>query len=324
MERLWTPWRMNYVGGPKAEGCIFCDKPAAGDDRANLILHRGARAFAIMNLFPYNTGHVMIVPFRHAATLPELDAETLTEMTALLPWLTAILGRVLRPDGFNVGLNIGAVAGAGVADHLHMHVVPRWTGDANFMPILAHTTVMPELIPVTRAKLLGEIARTPFPQVADAPGTVEQAGGVAVDDAGRVALRRARAGDWVLPKGHIEAGEAAYATAIREVAEETGLGTTVLDWLGDSRFTHKGKERHVGYFLLRVTRRLPDFAAHDGIDTFLVPLGEAADRLTFEADRALLRLARERHAGILAEQADNTGTPTLTSAPEPPRKGPDA
>ena len=304
MERLWTPWRMAYVGGPKAEGCIFCDKPATGDDRANLILHRGADAFVIMNLYPYNTGHVMIVPFAHAATLPALPAGALAEMTALLPWTTALLERVLRPDGFNVGLNIGAVAGAGVAGHLHLHVVPRWTGDANFMPILADTMVLPELLPATAAKLQGEIARTPFPATADAPGLSEQAGGVVVDDApdgeALAILRRAKDGTWVLPKGHIEAGEAAWAAAVREVDEETGLAATILDWLGDTRFEYKGKERHVGYFLMRVTRRLPDFAAHEGHDTFLVPLPQAAERLSFENDRALARLALERWGELTA------------------------
>ncbi len=300
MERLWTPWRMAYVGGPKAEGCIFCDKPAAGDDRANLILHRGAAAFAIMNLYPYNTGHIMIVPYAHAATLPALPADALAEMTALLPWTTAILERVLRPDGFNVGLNIGAVAGAGVAGHLHLHVVPRWTGDANFMPILADTMVLPELLPVTAAKLRGEIARTPFPATADAPDLSQQAGGVAIDGDGRAVLRRAKDGAWVLPKGHIEPGEAAWAAAVREVAEETGLAATVLDWLGDTGFEYKGKRRHVGYFLMRVARRLTEFAAHEGVDTFLVPLPEAAERLSFEADRALARLALERWRELTA------------------------
>ncbi len=300
MERLWTPWRMAYVGGPKAEGCIFCDKPATGDDRANLILHRGADAFVIMNLYPYNTGHVMIVPFAHAATLPALPPGALAEMTALLPWTTALLERVLRPDGFNVGLNIGAVAGAGVAGHLHLHVVPRWTGDANFMPILANTMVLPELLPVTWAKLRGEIARTPFPRTDDAPGLAEQAGGVVLTDGGEAVLRRAKDGAWVLPKGHIEGGEAAHGAAVREVAEETGLAATIVDWLGDGRFTYKGKERHVGYFLMRVTRRLPDFAGHEGRDTFLVPLSEAPGRLSFDADRALLRAAIERWERLAA------------------------
>ena len=297
MEKLWTPWRMGYVGGPKGAGCIFCDKPAAGDDRANLILHRGAQTFVIMNLFPYNTGHLMIVPYAHVATLPALGAEALAEMAATLPWVTSLLGRVLRPDGFNVGLNIGAVAGAGVADHLHMHIVPRWTGDANFMPILANTTVMPELIPVTQAKLLAEIARTPYPAQGDRPGLAEQAGGVVFDAAGRVAVRRAKRGDWVLPKGHIEAGESAAMAATREVAEEMGLATRVIDWLGDSRFTYK-KDRHVGYFLLHVERALPEFAAHDGADTFLLAPEEALGRLSFENDRALVRVAIERQAVI--------------------------
>ena len=291
MEKLWTPWRMTYVGGPKAEGCIFCDKPAVGDDRASLILHRGAGAFVIMNLYPYNTGHLMIVPYAHAAALPDVPPDALSEMMALLAWTTSILGRVLRPDGFNVGLNIGAVAGAGVAEHLHMHVVPRWVGDANYMPILANTMVMPELIPVTYAKLRGEMARTPFPATEDSADAREQAGGVAVDDEGRVALRRARDGAWVFPKGHIEPGEASFAAAVREVAEETGLAATVLDWLGETRFSYKGSERHVGYYLLRVVRRLPDFTDHEGRDTFLVPLAEAPERLTFPADREIARLA---------------------------------
>ena len=158
MERLWTPWRMGYVGGPKAAGCIFCEKLAAGDDRANLILHRGAHAFVIMNLFPYNTGHVMIVPNAHAATLPALPPEAPAEMMALLPWMTVILSRVLRPDGFNVGLNIGAVAGAGVAEHLHMHVVPRWTGDTNFMAVLGDVKVLPEALGATWERLRAAVS----------------------------------------------------------------------------------------------------------------------------------------------------------------------
>ncbi|MGN6755621.1 MAG: NUDIX domain-containing protein [Thermomicrobiales bacterium] len=158
---------------------------------------------------------------------------------------------------------------------------------------------MPELIPVTQAKLLGEIARTPFPATEDAPGLTEQAGGVVIDAQDRVALRQAKNGDWVLPKGHIEAGESAAAAAVREVAEETGLAARIVDWLGETRFTYK-KERHVGYFLLYVEQVLPEFAAHDGTDTTLVPLADAADRLTFEQDRALVRLAAERHAAIRA------------------------
>lgn len=143
---------MRYIGGDAGEaGCIFCNRLTANDDVASLIVHRGEHCFAIMNLYPYNTGHVMIVPNTHVANIDELTAETLTEMALLLPVLTRALRRVLNCDGFNIGLNIGSVAGAGVADHLHEHVVPRWEGDANFMPIIGDTMVLPELIPATYA-----------------------------------------------------------------------------------------------------------------------------------------------------------------------------
>ena len=159
-ERLWTPWRMRYISGQAREaGCIFCNRLTGDDDVGALILHRGRHAFVIMNLFPYNTGHVMIVPNRHAAEPEQLDVETLHEMAELLPMLTRSLRRTFDCAGFNVGLNIGAVAGAGVAEHLHEHVVPRWEGDANFMPILASTMAIPELIPSTYAKIRAEIAR---------------------------------------------------------------------------------------------------------------------------------------------------------------------
>jgi len=302
MERLWTPWRMGYIGGDKGSGCAFCDAIAANDDRAMLILHRGRHAFVIMNLYPYNTGHVLIVPYLHTADLPTLPAEVLAEMTALLPWVTALVGRTLRPGGFNVGLNLGEVAGAGIAAHLHMHVVPRWAGDANFMPLLAHTAVLPELIPVTYAKLRGEIQRNPFPAIADTPGLTEQGGGVPIDLSGRVALRCARNGDWVLPKGHIEEGESVAVAAVREVIEEMGLGTRILDWLGDLRFTYR-KERHVGYFLLRVERHLPEFAEHDGVDTFFFEPEEAVARLTFDRDRPIVQEALARDAAIRTEES---------------------
>jgi ATP adenylyltransferase len=159
-ERLWTPWRMRYVGGGAAEpGCLFCNRLAADDDVRSLILHRGDRVFVIMNLFPYNTGHVMIVPNEHVATPEQTEPATLAAIGELLRPLLRALRRVLNADGFNIGFNVGAVAGAGVADHLHQHVVPRWQGDANFMPILASTMVLPELIPVTYAKLRAELGR---------------------------------------------------------------------------------------------------------------------------------------------------------------------
>ncbi len=302
MERLWTPWRMGYIGGDKGGDCVFCDALAANDDRATLILHRGQHAFVIMNLYPYNTGHVLIVPYAHTADLTTLPAGALVEMTALLPWVTALIERTLRPGGFNVGLNLGAVAGAGIATHLHIHVVPRWAGDANFMPILAHTAVLPELIPVTYAKFRGESVRNPFPALADAPELTEQGGGVPIDRDGHVALRLSRTGDWVLPKGHIEAGESVAIAAVREVMEEMGLATRILDWLGDLRFTYR-KERHVGYFLLRVERHLPEFAAHDGVDTFFFAPHEVVARLTFDRDRPVVQEALARDAAIRAEES---------------------
>src|SRR6478735_696021 len=160
LERLWTPWRMQYVGGgPAEDGCVFCNRLAGDDDVDALILYRGKRAFLIMNLFPYNTGHLMIVPNQHVASPEELDDETQFEMALLVPIVLRAVRRALNPGGFNVGMNLGWVAGAGIAAHMHQHVVPRWSGDANFMPILANTKVLPELIPVTYAKIRVEIER---------------------------------------------------------------------------------------------------------------------------------------------------------------------
>src|SRR5215218_441096 len=158
--RLWSPWRMRYVGGDAAEpGCIFCNRIGGNDDVDSLILYRAPLSCAIMNLFPYNTGHIMLVPNEHVASPEDASLDALTEIAALLPKVLRALRRVLACHGFNIGLNVGSVAGAGVAEHMHQHVVPRWNGDANFMPILAGTTVMPELIPVTYSKLRAELSR---------------------------------------------------------------------------------------------------------------------------------------------------------------------
>ena len=183
-QRLWTPWRMRYVGGerrPTPPGVSIFSAIAAdpAHDAENFVLHRGARAFVVMNLYPYNTGHCMVVPYRQVATLDALDAGEMTEIGLLLPWLTRVLQTTLRCDGLNLGLNLGAVAGAGVAEHLHWHIVPRWQGDANFMPIVAKTTVMPELLPDTYAKLRATMERDPAPMLGIlATPPVPQAGGV--------------------------------------------------------------------------------------------------------------------------------------------------
>jgi ATP adenylyltransferase len=153
MKRLWAPWRMQYLVGEKEEECIFCNRIAESHDRENYILYRGEKGFLILNLYPYNNGHMMAVPYNHAASLEELDAETLTELMLLVNKGLAALRQAMSPQGFNVGVNIGEVAGAGVAGHVHIHIVPRWGGDTNFMPILADTRVVPELLDQTYERL---------------------------------------------------------------------------------------------------------------------------------------------------------------------------
>jgi ATP adenylyltransferase len=147
--RIWAPWRLAYVTDAAKdieEQCIFCAKPAADDDRANLIVHRGESAFVILNLFPYTNGHLMVAPFAHIGRFQELPAETLAEMMELAQRAMNRLEQAYEPHGFNVGFNQGRVAGAGVEHHIHMHVVPRWAGDNNFMPVIADTKVMPQSI----------------------------------------------------------------------------------------------------------------------------------------------------------------------------------
>ncbi len=298
-QRLWTPWRMRYVGGerrPTPPGVsIFsaiADDPA--DDAANFVLHRGARAFVVMNLYPYNTGHCMVVPYRQVATLDGLDEGEMTEIGLLLPWLTRVLQTTLRCDGLNIGLNLGAVAGAGVAEHLHWHIVPRWQGDANFMPIVAMTTVMPELLPDTYAKLRATIARDPAPMLGILAMTPIQAAGGVTFHGGDVVLRRASDGAFVFPKGHVEAGESLEETAIRETMEETGLAAHVVAPLGTHLFPFKGKMRHVTWFLMEATAETDDFATHLGKDAFLFPPPAAAAKLAHDESRILLNRAVAR------------------------------
>ena len=147
MERLYAPWRMTYIDQPNAPstpGCVFCVKAAAVDDDANLLIHRGRTCFVLMNLFPYNNGHLMVAPFLHTATLADLDQAAQAEMMSLCAAAMSALDTAFRPEGYNVGMNLGKVAGAGIADHLHLHIVPRWNGDTNFMPVLAGTKVLPD------------------------------------------------------------------------------------------------------------------------------------------------------------------------------------
>jgi ATP adenylyltransferase len=147
---------MEYIQAahdPEDGGCIFCDKPEQGDDRAALILGRADAAFVMLNAYPYNPGHLMIAPFRHTADLEGLEDRELAAVDSLLQGSIHALREAVNPDGFNLGMNLGRVAGAGVADHLHWHVVPRWDGDTNFMPVVGGTKVLPESLEDTYAKL---------------------------------------------------------------------------------------------------------------------------------------------------------------------------
>lgn len=156
-ETMWAPWRMAYiestVKGEEEKGCIFCNRVAREKDRENLILYRGKTTFVIMNRFPYNSGHLMVVPYRHSGDLQDLGEEENLELMNTLQRCQRVLEKVMRPQGLNIGMNIGRVGGAGIADHLHFHVVPRWNGDTNFMPVLANVKVISEALEQTYDKL---------------------------------------------------------------------------------------------------------------------------------------------------------------------------
>ena len=157
LQRLWTPWRLAYVKDPAKEsvGCPFCELPARdpAGDAETLILHRGELAFVILNAFPYNPGHVMVVPFRHVADLDDLTDAEAVELTLLTRRVVRVLRTTSGPHGFNIGINLGGIAGAGIAEHIHQHVVPRWGGDTNFMPVIGQTKVLPELLEETYGRL---------------------------------------------------------------------------------------------------------------------------------------------------------------------------
>ena len=157
-QRIWAPWRLAYVkdaAKDSDEGCIFCVKPVADDDEANLIVHRGERCFVILNLFPYTNGHLMIAPYEHLGSIADLEPDTVAEMMALTQRGIRALEEKYSPHGFNVGFNQGRVAGAGVEHHIHMHVVPRWGGDTSFMPVLGDTRVMPQSLEQSYEALKG-------------------------------------------------------------------------------------------------------------------------------------------------------------------------
>jgi ATP adenylyltransferase len=144
MERLWAPWRLEYITRDRPEGCFLCEKPLAGDDRVSYIVRRGVNAYVLLNAFPYNNGHIMIAPYAHLADLEALPSETAHEIMDLAQLTAKAMKAAFCPDGLNVGFNLGAAAGAGCKDHIHLHMVPRWAGDTNFMPVIGDTRVIPQ------------------------------------------------------------------------------------------------------------------------------------------------------------------------------------
>ena len=153
MRQLWAPWRLEYVQAADEDpGCVFC-RAAEGDDETALVVHRGERALVLLNKFPYASGHLMVAPLRHEGDFAALDTDEAAEIHRLASMAMGTLAETMRPQGYNVGWNLGRIAGAGVVDHVHLHVVPRWAGDTNFMPVLADVKVLPESLKDTRRKL---------------------------------------------------------------------------------------------------------------------------------------------------------------------------
>ena len=158
MEHIWAPWRIEYILGEKDKECIFCYKPKQDRDRENLLLYRGKSNLVMMNLYPYNPGHLMVAPYRHIQEVDKLGDDEMLEHFQLVNRCVAILKEAMNPEGFNIGMNLGKVAGAGIEDHIHTHIVPRWNGDTNFMPVISDTRAIPEALDETYAKLVGKFA----------------------------------------------------------------------------------------------------------------------------------------------------------------------
>jgi ATP adenylyltransferase len=157
MKVLWAPWRMDYILSDKTQGCIFCELPKQNRDRENLILFRSSDAFIIMNRYPYNNGHIMVVPYQHAATLDGLPDNTLLDIMKVTRHAINCIGKSFAPEGYNIGVNIGRIAGAGMEEHIHLHMVPRWAGDTSFMTVFDDVRVIPEHIMGTYDKLFAAL-----------------------------------------------------------------------------------------------------------------------------------------------------------------------
>ena len=153
MKTLWAPWRMGYILSDKTEGCIFCELPKQNNDRENLILYRSSHTFIIMNRYPYNNGHIMVVPYLHAPSLDGLNDETMLDLMKVTRHAVSSVKKAFMPEGFNIGINLGKVAGAGMETHIHLHIVPRWAGDTSFMTVFDDVRVIPEHVLDTYDKL---------------------------------------------------------------------------------------------------------------------------------------------------------------------------
>jgi len=162
MEHIWAPWRIEYILEAKdanGESCILCQKPKEGKDEANLVLYRGKTNFIILNAFPYNPGHLMVAPYRHVGKLEELNDDESKEHFDLIKLSIKLLKEAIQPTGFNTGMNLGKVAGAGIDEHIHTHIVPRWQGDTNFMPVVADTKVLPQALATSYSNLKKSLER---------------------------------------------------------------------------------------------------------------------------------------------------------------------
>ncbi|HQX62190.1 MAG TPA: HIT domain-containing protein [Thermomicrobiales bacterium] len=271
---------MTYVDGARQPGCVFCNALAAGDDREMLILHRGDHGFIMLNLYPYNSGHSMVVPYQHVSTIENLDAASRAELLELASLAVEASRRILRCDGFNVGLNLGSVAGAGVADHLHMHVVPRWTGDANFMPILGDTMVMPELLPATYARMRGEIEAL----VGERAGhPINSAGTIIVVPGEGVVLASDDTAGLSFPVTPICPPETVSDAVLRAAGGALGGSTTIAGWAGMIDDTPAGR----AVYLLATS--LPGSASVPG--AIVLPPESVANALT---DPALIELFQKQ------------------------------
>jgi ATP adenylyltransferase len=159
MDYIWAPWRLEFIMKGCESGCFLCEKPKEKNDAANYIIYRGKHNFIILNAFPYNPGHMLIAPYRHTGQLTEMETDESNEHFELVKFGIRLLTEVVKPDGYNVGMNLGRVAGAGLADHIHTHIVPRWQGDSNFMPVIGDTKVIPEALVKTYEKLAEGLAK---------------------------------------------------------------------------------------------------------------------------------------------------------------------